>query len=97
MSTNVNERIPEWTLGDRLRKARLMAGLEQQEFADELGISRGTVHNYEMDRTRVKRPFLLAWSMRTGVPMEWLERGVLPAHSPTDGGQSEPFADLIAA
>lgn len=100
MSTQQHERVPAWTLGDRLRKAREAAGLEQQEFADELGISRGTISNYEHDKTRVKRPYLVAWAMRTKVPVEWLLTGETgddangPQPSP---GYDSPFLDQFVA
>lgn len=47
MTTSVAGIVPEWTTGDRLRKARELTGLERSEFARELGISRNTVTNYE--------------------------------------------------
>ena len=66
--------VPEWTLADRLRKARLMTGLEAQEFADEIGIHRNSVRNYE--RGRLPRPIVLkAWALRSGVSYEWLVTG----------------------
>lgn len=64
--------VPSWTLGDRLRKARTFAGLEQAELAAELGIARNSVANYELGHTRPRRPVLLAWAMRTGVSLGWL-------------------------
>lgn len=69
------ERVPEWTLGDRLRKARENAGLEQLELAQDIGISRNTVANYEHGKTKARRPVILAWAVRTGVPVEWLWTG----------------------
>lgn len=70
--------IPEFTIGDRLRKARELTGLEQGPFADELGIARGTVGNYEHGRVAPRKVVLKAWAMRTGVPFEWLATGVAP-------------------
>jgi len=66
--------VPEWTLGDRLRKARELTGLEVHEFADEIGIHRNSVGNYE--RGRRPRPIVLkAWALRSGVSAAWLETG----------------------
>lgn len=68
--------IPQWTLGDRLRKAREHAGLKSQaDLATELGISRGSVANYEQGKSRPIRPILIAWALRTGVPLSWLTEG----------------------
>lgn len=81
MSTaNAHERIPAFTIGDRLRKAREKAGLDQEHFAQEVGISRGTVSNYEraVDTEGLKRPYLAAWAMRADVPMEWILLGETP-------------------
>jgi transcriptional regulator with XRE-family HTH domain len=80
--SNVSEQpggeIPEWTLGDRLRKAREHAGLKQSELAEMIGIARSSVVSYESDRTVPSRPVVLSWSMATGVPTEWV-LGWLPA------------------
>ncbi len=77
--------VPEWTLGDRLRKARLHAGLEQAELATELGIARNSVASYENQRTAPRRPVLLAWAMRTGVSLDWLV-GDTPSRPDGDAG-----------
>ena len=71
-------KVPVWTLGDRLRKARLEAGLEQAQLAAELGIARNSVATYENGRTKPRRPVLLAWAMRTGVSLEWLTTDDMP-------------------
>lgn len=63
---------PQWTLGDRLRKAREHARLKQTEMAAEIGIGRSSIINYESDKAEPSRPVLLAWAMRCNVPYEWL-------------------------
>lgn len=64
--------IPQWSLNDRLRKAREHAGLHQQQLADETGISRRSVTNYERGFAVPRRPVLLAWAVATGVDLDWL-------------------------
>jgi transcriptional regulator with XRE-family HTH domain len=64
--------IPQWTLADRMRKARTHAGLEQGELAAEIGIARSSVVNYENGHTRPSRPVLLSWAWRCKVSPEWL-------------------------
>lgn len=67
--------VPVFTEGDRLRKAREVIGLDQEKFADVLGVSRGTVSNYERSRTTHRRVIVIrAWSLATGVPVEWLQQ-----------------------
>jgi transcriptional regulator with XRE-family HTH domain len=56
----------EWTLGDRLRKARELAGYDAKAFAERIGVSRDTIRSYEADRYLPKRPVLLAWALATG-------------------------------
>ena len=48
METN---RIPTWTLGDCLRKARTEAHVSTEGLAAELGVSRNTITNYETGKT----------------------------------------------
>lgn len=85
--------IPDWTLADRLRKAREVAGLEQAELAQRIGISRHTVGNYELGRG-VRGPKLIvlrAWSQETGVPLAWLvgEHGARRASDITQGSRRD--------
>jgi transcriptional regulator with XRE-family HTH domain len=81
-------RIPVFTMGDRLRKAREVVGLDQSEFAEQLGVSRGTVSNYERSSTENRKPIVIrAWALATGVPLEWLQTGEgAPTATPPDGG-----------
>lgn len=63
---------PTWTLGDRLRKARELTGMDQAEFAEAVGISRNTVNNYEKGHTRPRLLELRAWASISGVDIRWL-------------------------
>lgn len=88
MSTpSTHERIPAFTIGDRLRKAREKTGLDKQEFADATGISRNTIGKYEAATSEegMKRPFLVAWAMRADVPLEWLLTGQGGPGKPPEG------------
>jgi len=77
--------VPEWTLGDSMRKAREYAGLSQAELAHEISVSRTSVVAYETGRSRPSRPALLAWSLATGVPYAWLCHGdTLPCGEPPE-------------
>lgn len=81
--------IPEFSVGDRLRKARETLGLDQTEFAKEIGISRATISRYERGDFEPPRSALLLWQMRTGVPSEWITTGCTPRDlnpEPTDSG-----------
>jgi transcriptional regulator with XRE-family HTH domain len=63
---------PRWTLGDRLRKAREIAGLTQTEMAEQIGIARNSVGRYESGDYEPSRPVLIAWAFRTGVSLSWI-------------------------
>lgn len=79
MSTQPNEVFtPDLPQYARLHMARFMAGLEMQELADRMDISRGTVSNYEdanYSRQR-QRSTIRLWALATGYPFEWLADGV---------------------
>ena len=70
--------IPEWTVSDRLRKAREFAGIDQFELARRAGLGRNTISNYERGAVTPRRANMLAWAMATGVPIAWLENGETP-------------------
>jgi len=67
--------IPDWLPHDRLEKARRHRGLNQDELAERLGMSRRTVSSYEAGVREPKRPIIIAWAMATGVNLRWLETG----------------------
>jgi transcriptional regulator with XRE-family HTH domain len=101
--------VPQWTIGDRMRKARENAGLKQADLAAEIGIGRTSAVNYESGHSVPSRPVLLAWALRTRVPLEWLcgddgpraRRGVTVKHMTMrcswTSGHSWPRAHLAAA
>lgn len=79
MSTATTEthagEIPAWTLADRLRKARIHAGLEQGELADRASLSREAISLAERGKVRPHRATLRLWALATGVSLEWIEKG----------------------
>ena len=74
----MNGKTHQFGLADRLRAAREGAGYDQSGLADALGISRGSVHNYETGRTVPRRPVLATWAAVTGYDLHWLETGQEP-------------------
>lgn len=71
-------RIPKFDVHDRLRKAREHAHIDQADLAKDLGVARQTVSNYERGAVKPRRAVVMAWAMRTGVPIKWLETGEAP-------------------
>lgn len=80
---------PEFTLADRLRKAREFAGFDQRELAARICVSRTAIVNAENGHSTPRAITLAAWAEATGVALAWLqggddyadERGLSPAFS----------------
>ena len=68
----------EFGLGDRLSKALAVANINGLDMAEHLGVSRQTIGNYTSGRTRPNRATLRTWALKTGVPLSWIETGVIP-------------------
>ena len=94
MSITETNAIPEWTRGDRLRKARQMTGLTTRDFAEHVGVSQKTITDAENDKRATRKLLLNAWALATGVPVGWLETGEAPTPgSPTSGPGLLPRLD----
>jgi transcriptional regulator with XRE-family HTH domain len=83
---------PEFTLTDRLRKAREHRGLDQGGLAALMGLSVRSIRNYEAGRTTPRRPQLIAWAFATGVSFQWLERDAESPRDGVDGGSADQCA-----
>jgi len=66
---------PEFHAGDRLRKAREVAGMDRQTLASRIDVHRQSVQRYEEGLAKPRGPVITAWAMATGVRREWLESG----------------------
>lgn len=81
-------RHPAFTMGDRLRKAREISGLDRQAFAEKIGVHRDSVAAYESERTRPRLPVITTWAMATGVDVQWLKTGdESTGPNPENGGR----------
>lgn len=79
----IDERHLAWTVGDRLRKSRDVAGFSQEEMAALLGYqSPSTIRRWETDAYLPKKPTLEAWARLTHFPVQWLMTG--STHPPND-------------
>lgn len=80
---------PSWvTLGDRITKARKIAGLDVIELAEKSGIHRNSLSKYENDRGKPPRPYMLkAIAVACKVSYDWLASG--QGH-PFDGTDRAP-------
>jgi transcriptional regulator with XRE-family HTH domain len=64
---------PQWTRGERLRKARTTAGITVEVMARHLGCTERTIRNYELGSTRPNKPTMTVWATLTDVPLWWLD------------------------
>lgn len=69
--------IPPILLGDRMRIALRHAEIGAGDMAEYLGVGRNTVSTWINGKHQPSRPALRLWALRTGVPLEWLETGVV--------------------
>ena len=75
MDNEIKESSWEWTIADRLRKARVSTGMTKEEFAQVTEISRTTVANLEKGTGPYKQPYLITWAHFTHVSLEWIMTG----------------------
>lgn len=101
MNTQIQPRVPRWTLGDRLRKARRDAGYTARDFAQALGVTNSALSQYETDRARPRDLVDLAQRVEavTGVPATWLlglDESPGPADLDPEPGPAPPilFSDV---
>jgi transcriptional regulator with XRE-family HTH domain len=80
-------RTHEFTIGDRLRKAREVAGFDQRAFEAASGISRATIGAYELGKSTPKRAYLSIWANVTDTDVDWLLHGDEIVRSPEHKAQ----------
>lgn len=74
--------VPQWTIADRLRKARESAGFGQVEFANATSMARATISAAERGHRVPSRANMRLWALATGVPFEWILTGETPNGEP---------------
>ena len=64
---------PTWTFGDRVRKARDKAGMNQRDFAAAIGVAEGSIATWETDRSKPRDIVSVARriEMLTRIPAAW--------------------------
>ncbi|QNQ91501.1 helix-turn-helix domain-containing protein [Corynebacterium poyangense] len=85
--------IPKFELSDRMRKAREVAGLTQDELSERSGVGRATIARIEYGKGTPRRASLIALAFATGVDLHWLETGETPAGNSPDGGSECAIRD----
>ena len=71
-----------------MRIAREFAGLEQEDLAARMGVTRSTISNAENGKGVPRRTTINAWALACGVPASWITSGTEPHGPNNDGTQS---------
>lgn len=95
--TTTNTTIPEWDLGDRMRKALRHGGVSVHAMAEYLDVSLGSLHAWTSGRTKPRVQTLRLWALKTGVDYDWLANGTTTQQSPELSGASDTRRYLQAA
>lgn len=82
---------PTWTLSERLKRSRLLAGLDQKDIAERLGVNRSTVSFWESGHTEPSASNFVRWAAVTGQPLEWLAEGVQKAPVAGESVEGLPY------
>jgi transcriptional regulator with XRE-family HTH domain len=66
--------VPQWTFGDRMRKARRRVGMTGVDFAHALDVSPSALGQYETDRATPRDVVALAKRVEvvTAIPAAWM-------------------------
>jgi transcriptional regulator with XRE-family HTH domain len=66
--------VPQWTIGDRIRKARREADLSQQELADAIGVGVNRLGNWEANVNKPDDVVAIAKAIAraTAVRADWI-------------------------
>ena len=78
--------VPQIEVRHRLRIAREFAGLEQEDLAARMGVTRSTISNAENGKGAPRRTTINAWALACGVPASWIIDGTGPHPHPDNDG-----------
>jgi transcriptional regulator with XRE-family HTH domain len=88
--------IPEFTVADRLAKARQVTGMTQAEFATELGLVLKTYQRFERGEKPAPKALLIGAAVISGVSASWLLTGTADTEADT-GRNSDQLILALAA
>lgn len=86
---------PRVEIRHRLRIAREFAGLEQEELAERMEVTRSTISNAENGHGTPRRTTINAWALACGVAASWIHDGQEdpPPHPPEGVQPTAPNKD----
>ena len=80
-------------MNNRIKTIRTTANLTQQEFADKLGIKRGTIANYELGRNEPIDAVIRMICQEFGISEKWLRTGEGDMRIPRN--RDEEIAEMV--
>ena len=92
--------IPLIEVRHRLRIAREAAGMDQEELAAAIGISRNTASNIEKGKLKTppRKIVINAWALACGVPVAWILTGANGPRGPeTPNPRTEDYLSVASA
>lgn len=94
MTVQPIQTVPEWTLGDRLRKARRLTGMTQRDFAAAIGEDARAYSQWEADNNRPRHLVEVCQSVEelTGVSAAWLLGLPVPVPGGSGSGYQPDYA-----
>jgi transcriptional regulator with XRE-family HTH domain len=75
-----------WTVSDRFKRARILAGLDQAAVARALGVSRQAISSWEQGHTEPSASSFVRLARLTGQPLDWFADGVNAETAPAEAG-----------
>ena len=92
--------VPDFTLGDRITKAREVTGMTQAQFAQACGFVLKTYQRWERDELEPPKATQIGIAVTSGVSVSWLLTGVADTETDTAGYASQGILafeyDLVA-
>jgi transcriptional regulator with XRE-family HTH domain len=97
--------VPQWTLADRLAKARQSLGMSQKEFGKLTSLSTRQIQFAEGGMAQKSQDVIITvYAFKTGVDYNWLKTGAKPTVPNGDGGalllgldsNQEPIGSFLA-
>ncbi|WP_375163544.1 helix-turn-helix domain-containing protein [Microbacterium sp.] len=72
------------TLGQRIKAARQLAGMRQEDLAYAVGASRSAVNEWEHERSEPNATRMFAIAQTTNQPLGWFAEGLIQVRAPRD-------------
>lgn len=88
---NDSPAVKNWNLAQRLKFARIGAGLDQGELASRVGTARSSVSNYERGLAEPSASIFVRWANETGVTLDWLAEGIETQKAPALVGEGRLY------